>query len=100
MQPGRRSSPRRAAIRFAAWLALPVWLTATGAASACATEACSDRDERRLTHLVELVLGEPGPNADAAEDALVAAGRAAILYLETGLYDAEPAGRRRVVRIL
>ena len=67
---------------------------------ACAADACSDRGERRLARLVELAIAEPGPTADAAEQALVAAGRSAILYVETGLYDAEPDGRRRLVRIL
>ena len=62
--------------------------------------SCSDRDERRLAHWVELVAGEPGPAADAAEEALVASGPAAILYLETGLYDAEPAARSRIARVL
>jgi len=91
----------RAAMPLAAWLAAvaaPAALLA--AAPACAPRACSDRDERRLSRLVELVTGEPGPTADAAEEALVAAAGDAILYLETGLYDAEPPGRRRLVRVL
>jgi HEAT repeat protein len=88
----RHAVHHRAAISFAAWLA------STSLLPACA--ACSDREERRLVHLVELVLAEPGPTADAAEDALVASGSAAILYVETGLYEAEPAGRRRLVRVL
>jgi len=87
----RLAAQRRAALIPLAWLV---------AASACATESCSDRDERRLAGLVDLVLGEPGPTADAAEDPLVAAGAPAILYVETGLYDAESSGRRRLVRVL
>ena len=47
-----------------------------------------------------MLIGEPGPRADAAEEALVASGGAAILYLETGLYDAEPRARRRIARTL
>jgi HEAT repeat protein len=91
----RPPAPRRAAaISFAAWLA------GAAALPACATEACSDRDEHRLSHLVDLVLAEPGPTADAAEEALVAAGPPAILHVETGFYDAEPSGRRRLVEVL
>lgn len=66
----------------------------------CAPAACSDEDDRRLGRWVERMAGEPGPTADAAEDALVARGRDAILFLETGLYDAEPRARRRIVRAL
>ena len=66
----------------------------------CAPSACSDAGERRMTGWVEVVTGEPGTAADQAEEALVAAGHPAILYLETGLYDAEPRARRRIVRIL
>ena len=96
MQPGHRSPQRaRASLRRVA-----PWAAAMLAWPACAAEACSDRDERRLARLVELVVGEPGPTADAAEAELVAAGAGAILYLETGLYDAEPSGRRRIVRAL
>jgi HEAT repeat protein len=93
MSRGIRQAPRaRAAVRLAAWLA--------SAALLPACESCSDRDERRIAHLVDLVLTEPGPTSDAAEEALIASGRAAILYVETGLYDADPAGRRRLVRVL
>jgi hypothetical protein len=77
-----------------AWLAAVVAMAAPGCAS------CSDREERRLAHWVEIICGEPGPTADLAEEALVAAGAAAILYLETGLYEAEPAARGRIARVL
>lgn len=77
------------------WL-VPVLL----ALSSCAPRACSDEEERRLGRWVEALVGEPGPRADAAEEALVASGAEAILYLETGLYDAEPRARRRVVKTL
>lgn len=68
--------------------------------SSCAPSACSDEEDRRLARWVQVLIGEPGPRADAAEESLVASGRDAILYLETGLYDAEPRARRRVVRTL
>ena len=68
--------------------------------SACAPEACSDRDERRVQRWVELLTGEPGPTADAAERALIEHGVPAVQYLETGLYNAEPLARRRIVRTL
>lgn len=92
MQPGHGSIRRRARLA-PAWLF--AWLLAV---PGCAS--CSDRGERRLAHWVELVAGEPGPAADAAEEALVASGHAAILYLETGLYEAEPAARSRIARVL
>jgi len=68
--------------------------------SSCAPSACSDEEDRRLAGWAQALVGEPGPRADAAEEALVASGRDAILYLETGLYDAEPRARRRVVKTL
>jgi HEAT repeat protein len=70
------------------------------ALSSCAPSACSDEEDRRLVRWVEVLVGEPGPRADAAEESLVASGSEAILYLETGLYDAEPRARRRVVKTL
>lgn len=68
--------------------------------SACTPEACSDRTEQRSMLYVEALIGEPGARADRAETALVAQGYEAIMYLETGLYEAEPAGRARIVRVL
>ncbi|HKE13408.1 MAG TPA: HEAT repeat domain-containing protein [Kofleriaceae bacterium] len=99
MQPGHLATgaAHGAAVRR---IAASTAAAALAALPACAADACSDRHERRLTRLVELAVGEPGPTADAAEDALVAAGRAAILHVETGLYDAEPDGRRRLVQVL
>src|SRR5690606_31878186 len=73
-RPVRRARARLVALACACALA-----------SACAPEACSDREERRLERAVELLLGEPGPTADAAERALIDSGSAAIQYLETGL---------------
>ena len=49
---------------------------------------------------VELLIGESASHADAAQARLVARGRAAIVMLETGLYQAEPLGRRRIVATL
>lgn len=91
MKRGIRLARRRAALIPLAWII---------GQAACTSESCSDAGERRLARLVEIALAEPGPTADAAEEALVAAGPPAILYVETGLYDADPAGRRRLVRIL
>ena len=79
------------------WLVPPLLVLAL---SSCAPSACSDEEDRRLARWVEVLVGEPGPRADAAEEALVASGAEAILYLETGLYDAEPRARRRVVKTL
>jgi hypothetical protein len=82
-----------------AWLCLLVIV----GAGACAPEgcsACSDRDERRIEHWVDLVVREPGPTGDGAARALIEHGSGAIQYLETGLYDAEPAARRRIVKVL
>ncbi len=62
--------------------------------------ACSGGMDRTIEHEVELLVGEPGRRADIAEVRLVARGKAAILFLETALYDADPAGRRRVIRTL
>jgi HEAT repeat protein len=102
MNPGHRPAVQRAAAAPATVrrIAASAAAAALVALPACAADACSERGERRLARLVELVIDEPGPTADAAEEALVAAGPAAILYLETGLYDAEPDGRRRLARIL
>lgn len=68
------------------------------ALAACA--GCASDQGRRAEREVELLVGEPGPMADAAEDLLVARGRGAIVYLETGLYDADPHGRRRIIKVL
>ena len=101
MKPGHRPAVQRAAAAPAAARRIAASAAAALVAlPACAADACSERAERRLARLVELAIDEPGPTADAAEEALVAAGPAAILYLETGLYGAEPDGRRRVARIL
>ena len=81
---------RRRALLVACLLAL----------GACAPRACSDAEELQLTRAVQALVGEPGPRADDAERLLVAVGADAVLYIETGLYDAEPRARRRIVRAL
>lgn len=91
MKRGIRLARRRAALIPLAWVI---------GQAACANESCSDAGERRLARLVEIALAEPGPIADSAAEALVAAGSPAILHVETGLYDADAAGRVRLVRIL
>ena len=75
-------------------------LACTLALGACAPRACSDGEERQLERAVQALVGEPGPRADDAERMLVAVGADAVLYIETGLYDAEPRARRRIVRTL
>ena len=49
---------------------------------------------------VEILLADSEAAADGAQKRLVARGRPAILLLESGLYQAEPLGRRRIVRTL
>jgi len=88
----------RGGVLRARWMQLAAWLML--ATSACAPEACSDRAEQDTAAWVKALTAEPGDRADSAETLLVARGHAAILYLETGLYDAEPAGRARIARVL
>ena len=78
-----------------------VWTIALviAVSSSCAPRACDDRDDR-IARDVELLLGDSKPAADAAHERLVAYGRPAIVMLESGLYQAEPPGRRRIVRAL
>ncbi|RMH43456.1 MAG: hypothetical protein D6689_05135 [Deltaproteobacteria bacterium] len=75
------------------------WIVVLALAAGCAPPACDDTDDR-LAAAVEVLVGPPGPAADAAADRLVAAGRDAIAVVEVGLYDADPAGRRRVIDVL
>lgn len=75
-------------------------LIAALALASCAPRACSDADERQLELAVQALVGEPGPRADDAERLLVERGADTVLYLETGLYDAEPRARRRIIRTL
>jgi HEAT repeat protein len=67
---------------------------------ACAPPACSDTEDRAMYRDVEtLATVEGRPSRDAAERLARAGGRAVAL-LETGLYTAEPPGRRRIARTL
>lgn len=61
---------------------------------------CLSDDRRAIEREVEVLIGEPGRASAAAEDLLVARGRSAILYLESGLYGADADGRLRIVRVL
>jgi HEAT repeat protein len=83
--------------RARAGLSLAVLVLAVGG---CGARACSDADERTVQREVEVLTAEPGGAADAAERRLLRRGAAAIPYLETGLYSAEPNARRRVIRVL
>jgi hypothetical protein len=67
--------------------------------AACAPRACSDDDDRMAADVDRLLAGTDTVAA-AAEQRLVAHGRAAIVILESGLYTADAAGRRRIVRTL
>lgn len=67
---------------------------------ACAPPACSDHEDQAMLRDVETVATTDGRPARAAGDRLAAAGRRAIPLIETGLYTAEPDGRRRLVRVL
>jgi hypothetical protein len=79
---------------------LVAWFVLGVGAAGCAPPACSDREDQRLARDVELVATSDGrPGRDAAER-LARAGRRAVPILETGLYGAEPDGRRRIVRAL
>lgn len=61
---------------------------------------CSSADHRSIDHEVAVLIAEPGAAADAAEAALVERGRDAILFLETGLWEADARGRQRILRTL
>jgi HEAT repeat protein len=63
---------------------------------ACAPRACDDTDDH-MARDVQMLVGPSAAAADAAEERLVARGRAAIVMLEAGLYQTDPPGRRRIV---
>jgi len=67
--------------------------------SACTPTACSE-EEQQVHREVEILIGEPGPAAKEAERRLLARGASAIAILETGLYQADPMGRIRIVKTL
>jgi len=74
------------------WLILVV-------STSCAPHACDDSDDA-MARDVEILLGESTTASESAHARLVSRGRAAIVMLESGLYQAEPLGRRRIVRAL
>lgn len=88
----------RAGARFAHGIALALAL-GLGLA-ACAPPACSDAADREISHEVSLLVVDDGPVGEAAARRLARRGRSAIAVLETGLYGANPAARRRIVRVL
>lgn len=49
---------------------------------------------------MEILIGEPGPAVKEAERRLLDRGPSAIAILETGLYQADPIGRIRIVKTL
>ena len=65
----------------------------------CTPTACND-EERITTREVEVLIGEAGPAVKEAKRRLLARGRSAIAILETGLYQADPIGRIRIVGVL
>ena len=74
------------------WLFLVVTMS-------CAPRACDDSDDV-MARDVEILLSESTKASESAHQRLVSRGRAAIVMLESGLYQAEPLGRRRIVRAL
>lgn len=64
------------------------------------TTACSRSDDNHLEVFVDALIAESDSLADKAHLALVSRGRESIVILETGLYRADPAGRRRIIRAL
>ena len=67
--------------------------------SACTPTACSE-EEADINREVEILIGEPGPAAKEAERRLLERGASSIAILETGLYQADPLGRVRIVKTL
>ena len=67
---------------------------------ACASPACADDGDRRLARDVEILSTRDGQLAEDAQARVLAAGRGAIVMLETGLYTAAAPGRRRIVKTL
>lgn len=65
----------------------------------CAPPACDDTDDR-LARDVEILIGPSSEQAKAAQLRLVRRGREAVALVEVGLYQADGAGRRRVVATL
>ncbi len=67
---------------------------------ACGCGPCGQNDDNKLERYVDALIDDSGSLGDDAMRALEARGREAIVILETGLYRAEPDGRRRIVKTL
>lgn len=65
----------------------------------CTPTACND-EEQVTNREVEILIGEAGPAVKEAKRRLLARGHSAIAILETGLYQADPIGRIRIVGVL
>jgi hypothetical protein len=80
-------------VRRAAWFLL---LMIVG----CTPPACADGGDGAARHDVKLVAENDGLIGQAAADRLARRGKSVIAVVETGLYAANPAGRRRIIRLL
>ena len=69
------------------------------AACACAPRACDQGDEETARD-VELMVHYEGQRARAAQARLIARGADAVPIIEAGRYQADAAGRRRIVAAL
>mgnify|MGYP001544961955 CR=1 FL=1 len=65
----------------------------------CTPKACSE-EERDINREVEVLIGEASPAVKEAKRRLVERGPSAIAILETGLYQADPIGRIRIIGVL
>jgi|GEM_PF-6126415 len=65
----------------------------------CAPPACDDADDR-LARDVEILIGPSSERAKSAQVRLVSHGPRAVPLVEVGLYQADAAGRRRIVSTL
>lgn len=65
----------------------------------CTPTACSE-EEQDIGREVEILIGEPGPATKEAERRLLSRGKSSIAILETGLYQADPIGRVRIIKTL
>ncbi len=68
--------------------------------SACTPPACADGGDQAARHDTALVAENDGLIGQAAADRLARRGPTVIAVVETGLYAADPAGRRRLIRLM
>lgn len=61
---------------------------------------CVDPDPPRLRTLVTVVATQEGQPAEQATAQLVAEGRRSLVVVEAALHTADPAGRRRLLRVI